>query len=147
MAQVTVKGGAATGLANDATFYFGNAIGESGNDPTNARVTAIDEIAARVNATPVASITNPYDFNRDGMVDGADQLIARTRVTYFLNELQWVWLPVTAAAAAVLAPAIPPPLIQSINVQPSNFLLHVPRFVAHHARGRSSLLAKISFGP
>ena len=36
--QVTVLANSNTGLTDDDVFYFGNAIGESGNDPTNAIV-------------------------------------------------------------------------------------------------------------
>src|SRR5205814_6102504 len=68
--QVTVKGGlgSSTGLPADSVFYFGNAIGEAGNDPASARVTAIDELRARANPTTDASLLNAYDFNRDGIV-------------------------------------------------------------------------------
>ena len=79
--QVTVKGGANTGLARDDVFYFGNAIGETGNDPGNALVSAADVIGARDNPHGPfnqASITNRYDFNRDGLVNGTDVIIART---------------------------------------------------------------------
>ena len=36
-----------TGLAEPDVFYFGNAIGEAGNQPGNAIVNATDEILAR----------------------------------------------------------------------------------------------------
>ena len=64
----------------DATgnvFYFGNAVGETGNSTANAFVSAADEIAVRTHATPPgesAGIDSAYDFNRDGKVDAADEL-------------------------------------------------------------------------
>ena len=74
--QVTVLAGASTGLAAQDVFYFGNLVGESGNDAT---VTVADEDAALNNRTGfvLASITNNYDYNRDGRVNAADALIAR----------------------------------------------------------------------
>src|SRR5437764_3976438 len=38
--QVTVKADANTGLASPDIFYFGNAVGEAGNHPNDAQVTA-----------------------------------------------------------------------------------------------------------
>jgi hypothetical protein len=93
--QVTLKGGtgSTSGLAADDVFYFGNAIGESGNDPASARVDVVDELVARANATANAAITDPGDFNRDGVVDGGDQLVARCNVTWFMNELRLITAP------------------------------------------------------
>ncbi|HVT82644.1 MAG TPA: choice-of-anchor D domain-containing protein, partial [Phycisphaerae bacterium] len=86
--QVTVKATANTGLSSDVTFYFGNAIGEAGTTPADAKVNATDELAARFGATPSALISSPVDFNRDGIVDGTDQTLARANYTYFLHELK-----------------------------------------------------------
>ena len=44
--RVTVKATPRTGLAEPDVFYFGNAVGESGNQPGNAIVNATDEIFA-----------------------------------------------------------------------------------------------------
>ena len=46
--QVIVKADANTGLAADTAFYFGNAIGESGDSATDAQVNTVDEIGAHV---------------------------------------------------------------------------------------------------
>ena len=57
--QVTVKATAATGLSSPDVFYFGNAIGESGNSATSAQVSAVDEIAAQITArNPQSSCGN-----------------------------------------------------------------------------------------
>jgi hypothetical protein len=57
-------------------FYFGNEIGETGNSPTDAAVDATDVAAVHNNYTASAGITNPYDFNRDKVVDATDEAIA-----------------------------------------------------------------------
>src|SRR5205807_2441255 len=59
--QVTVKADAATGLTAPDVFYFGNAIGETGNSPANAIVNATDELGARANQRNFTSPA-PIDF-------------------------------------------------------------------------------------
>ena len=83
--QVNVLANANTGLSSSDTFYFGNAVGESGNDPANAIVNPIDIAAARLNQTGFGSadIDNVYDFNRDGKVNPIDIAIARTNQSGF----------------------------------------------------------------
>src|SRR5207248_5802288 len=86
--QVTMKADANTGLAKDDVFYFGNAIGDSGNESTNAIVNANDELGARANQRNFLSpapVDFAYDFNRDGRVNATDQLIARANQTNFLT--------------------------------------------------------------
>jgi hypothetical protein len=90
-----------TGLENDDTFYFGNAVGESGNDPGNAQVTIIDMLLARNNPRVLpnsAGIDFFYDYNRDGRVNASDVLIARSGQTGFMNALKLIDLPVPQAA-------------------------------------------------
>ena len=47
--EVTLKSNATTGLPADDVFYFGSAVGESGNKPTDALVNSTDVIAVRDN--------------------------------------------------------------------------------------------------
>jgi hypothetical protein len=75
--QVTLKANANTGLAADDVFYFGNAIGETGNSLTDAAVDVADVQAVQNNHTAAATIANPYDFNRDKVVDETDEAIAQ----------------------------------------------------------------------
>ena len=75
--QFTLKANENTGLAADDVFYFGNAIGDTGNSPTDAVVDAADVIGAQNNHTAAAAITNLYDFNRDKVVDATDEQIAQ----------------------------------------------------------------------
>ena len=96
--QVTVKADANTGLAAADVFYFGNAIGESGDNPANAVVDFQDELASRTHKSgiPIAPITNPYDYNRDGRVNATDDIIARHNRTDGTggNPLQLISAPV-----------------------------------------------------
>ncbi len=91
--RVMVKTTAQTGLASPAIFYFGNAIGDSGNSITDARVTTSDQLGARnhpATALNPASISNLYDFNRDKRVTTTDQLLARNNTTTALTELKLI---------------------------------------------------------
>jgi len=91
--QVTVKASSNTGLTTDDVFYFGNAIGESGDSLNDARVDATDEILARNNpksAFDPAAINDPYDYNRDGLVDATDEILARNNGTSAFSELQLI---------------------------------------------------------
>ena len=91
-----------TGLIEDHVFYFGNAIGETGNDPTNALVNAADIVAIRDNPrgpSNPASIDNPYDINKDASVDALDMILARNNATSPLSALRLIELTQPAAPA------------------------------------------------
>jgi glucuronoarabinoxylan endo-1,4-beta-xylanase len=110
--QVTLKGGpgSTSGLIADDTFYFGNAIGDTGLDPASARVNALDLLVARANATASALITDPCDFNRDAIVDLNDEIIARSNVTWFGDELRLISPSAGSSASApasTIAPSLP----------------------------------------
>src|SRR5262249_51606914 len=68
-------------LADDYTFYFGNAIGETGDSIADAQVTPAD--ASRVSGAPTsnAAVTNLFDINRDGVVDATDTDIVNANLT------------------------------------------------------------------
>ncbi|HEY4330579.1 MAG TPA: hypothetical protein VGN88_12645, partial [Phycisphaerae bacterium] len=66
------------------------------------------------NPTASATVTNLYDYNRDGAVNAGDQGVARANGTTFLNALNLIYVPsvnlLTAPSAPVVAgPAIAPP--------------------------------------
>ncbi|HVT80034.1 MAG TPA: polysaccharide lyase family protein, partial [Phycisphaerae bacterium] len=108
--QVTLKGGSPptgsnSGLAADDTFYFGNAPGEVGDDPAHARVDATDQLTIRYGAGMPAPITATRDINRDGIIDNADEQVARANATWSLTELRLITPPVTASSAAAQPPA------------------------------------------
>ncbi|KKK66169.1 hypothetical protein LCGC14_2966810, partial [marine sediment metagenome] len=99
--QVTVKATDNTGLAEPDVFYFGNAIGEAGDQSFNTIVNATDEIVARNfqhSAVDRALIDDPYDYNRDTLVDGTDQIIARENQTNPLTMLRLITAPAVDAA-------------------------------------------------
>lgn len=103
--QVTVLPTANTGFASPYVFYFGNAIGETGNSRTDAYVDGSDYAAVRDNPRGFlnrAPITDPYDFNKDSFVDGTDLAIARDNTTNFLTVLKLI----TAPAAPISSPTI-----------------------------------------
>ena len=95
--QVTVKATAKTGLVSDDVFYFGSAIGETGNSATDAQVTPADEVGVRNNqatlAVNPASIDDAYDFNRDKKVGPTDQVISRNNGTNSSTALQLITVP------------------------------------------------------
>ncbi|MEE8452274.1 MAG: hypothetical protein V3R99_10180, partial [Thermoguttaceae bacterium] len=105
--QVTVLATPATGLLAPDVFYFGNAIGEAGDNPINAIVNATDEITARNfrhgPLTP-AAIDDRYDYNRDKQVNGNDQVIARSNQTNPLTMLRLIAPPATKATPSPQTP-------------------------------------------
>ena len=94
--RVTVESGSATGLEQPDVFYFGNAVGETGNDalgaclPTVVLTNAADVVAVRDNPrgpSNPASIDNRFDVNRDGHVDAVDIILARNNAGGPLSAL------------------------------------------------------------
>ena len=88
--EVTVLATDDTGLTAPDVFYFGNAVGETGNCITCAAVDAIDVLVTRHNPQPFFNppeLDNPYDFNRDRRVNAIDTLIARGNQTWSATEL------------------------------------------------------------
>lgn len=102
--EVRVRATPATGLSADEIFYFGNAVGETGDRAgQDARVDASDEAGVRANArSPFfpASITDPYDFNRDRQVNATDQILARAHATQAGSELRLITPGVAPALAS-----------------------------------------------
>ena len=101
--QVLVKAGAVTGLATPDVFYFGNAVGESGNSAANAFVDGMDFAGARDNPHSMANrvmIDDAYDYNRDSFVDGTDLAIARDNNTNLLTALKLITMPSAALQEA-----------------------------------------------
>ena len=97
--------GGSLGLAHDDVFYFGNAIGETGDSPSDAKVNATDILAGRSHwhlASDPAPIYDAYDFDRDGLVnpESADETIASRNQTNFLTALALITAPAAAGAPA-----------------------------------------------
>jgi len=105
--QVTVLG-TNLGLDEDDVFYFGNAVAESGNSQTDARVTVIDLLLTRNNRRSFldpAERDSRYDYNRDRRVNITDVLLARNHQTSFLDALELIHPPTAPWASASAAPA------------------------------------------
>jgi Ca2+-binding RTX toxin-like protein/Tol biopolymer transport system component len=114
--QVKLLATDSTGLQQEDIHYWGNAIGETGDTSSHARVTATDEIRIRNNFSSNPKQTfggftkldlirngggpkfkfNPshvdslFDINRDGVVDELDALLARANMTTFINALRLI---------------------------------------------------------
>jgi len=94
--------GAPLGLAADDVFYFGSAVAESGNSPSDAQVTTTDLLLARNNPRNFLSpapVDFPFDYNRDARVNTTDVLLARNNQTNFLTRLPLLDLTGGAGAA------------------------------------------------
>jgi len=117
--EVTVKATAATGLPVPDVFYFGNAIGETGDNAQgenpDAWVTTADAEAVRANRTGItpAAITNLYDFNRDRRVNSTDEMIARNNPRTGPEALQLIDLR-PPGGNGMLAEPLPAELHQAI---------------------------------
>ena len=108
--QVMVFANADTGLDNPDLFYFGNAIGETFNNPDNLFVDGSDLAGARDNPRNFldpAPVTDRFDFNRDEFVDGTDFAIARDNPTNFLNDVELI-TPASGAPPLLAEPADDP---------------------------------------
>ena len=100
--EVTVLANEHMALPIDDVFYFGNAVGDTGNSETDTLVNAADVIAIRDNPRGLsnpASIDNPYDLNRDAAVDAIDLILARNNATSPLSALRLIELAQPAAPA------------------------------------------------
>ena len=94
--RVTVKATENTSLFQDEVFYYGNAIAETGNSDTDAKVDAIDMLGARDNQRNFlnpAPLNFNFDFDRNARVGATDMLIARNNTTHFLNALKLIAVP------------------------------------------------------
>jgi hypothetical protein len=103
--QVTVNATPATGLVAPDVFYFGNAIGETGNSTGNALVSAIDEIGARNNPRTFlkpAPLDYRFDFNHDTFVNAFDQIIARNNGTTLFTTLRLIVAPASITSGTSL---------------------------------------------
>jgi hypothetical protein len=108
--EVTIAANANTRLASPETFYFGNAVGNSGLGDTaiNATVNATDEIGARNNPANLAAnipITNIYDYDRNAQVNAADQIASRNNATNPATVVKYISAPAISPPVEVLVAA------------------------------------------
>ncbi len=88
--EVSVLANATTGLPAQDRFYFGNAIGDTGDSTANTNVNATDVARIQSNFTNFlnpATIANLYDINRDKRVNATDVAIVQSNFTNFLTVL------------------------------------------------------------
>ncbi len=101
--QVTLKT-ETSGLAAPDVFYFGSAMGETGNNAwspaPDGKVSSLDAALTRLNNSSFATvgIENAYDFNRDAVVNSFDAALCRLG-NNLLNPLQLIQTPATAPMA------------------------------------------------
>lgn len=95
--RIEVRPTLGTDLDGVDRFYFGNAVGETGDRPgVDAIVDAADEQAARENVrsrfspVPLGSV---HDFNRDRQVDATDQILARLHGSDAATALRMLTVP------------------------------------------------------
>jgi hypothetical protein len=82
---VTLNADGNTALALPDVFYFGNLVGDTGNDAGSAAiVSALDLAAVRMATGLPVTPTTVADLNKDGVVDGADAAIAHANLTHSL---------------------------------------------------------------
>ncbi|MEM7312200.1 MAG: Calx-beta domain-containing protein, partial [Planctomycetota bacterium] len=129
--QVRVKATANTGLSSDEVHYWGNAIGEVGDNPSNAFVNATDIVQTRDNPHNFlnpALIDDVHDFNRDKRVNATDIIIARDNATFFLNALKLI----TPVSSAPITEDDPPDNFTTFAFDASAFS---PRSALNQTRG------------
>ncbi|MEX2187944.1 MAG: lamin tail domain-containing protein [Pirellulales bacterium] len=85
--QVTVRATANTGLPTNDVFYFGNAIGETGNSSLQATVDFADSFGPNRNLNSEALVDHPYDFDRSGTIDDADVAISQSHANGLTGDL------------------------------------------------------------
>ncbi len=100
--EVTLLASGNLGLADDDVFYFGNAIGESGNFPCNAIVDGDDAPTPLIDAVGKDQV---FDYNRDQRVNANDGVIVENNLTDSTNALRLITpglvLPATVAGRYV----------------------------------------------
>jgi len=96
-----VKPNQHTGLAAEEMFYFGCAIGETGNTAADAVVNSSDVTRTRNNFSGfnLVGLESVYDFNRDGRVASGDVTISRNHFSGF-TPLVLIAPPASAPLAA-----------------------------------------------
>ena len=100
--QTTVLATSETGLETPDVFYFGNAVGESGNSAADAAVNAQDIGGPRDNPHNFlnrALVGDAFDYNRDSLVNAQDIGIARDNPTNFLSDVNLITVPAAAPEA------------------------------------------------
>ncbi len=87
--EIRIHPGVDSGFLLEERFYFGNAVGETG-DGSFALVNATDLSRIRSNLIGVfntpAEVSSLFDINHDGWVNAQDYLITRSNPTSVVND-------------------------------------------------------------
>jgi len=94
---------AATGLIAADTHYWGNLVGESGDDPEAAELGVPDSLRVRRRGA-TGAIESPLDYNRDGQVNSEDARIARDAL--FAGAGPFILLDLSSTTAPATAPVV-----------------------------------------
>jgi len=117
--QVTVQATLTTDLADPDVFYFGNAIGETGDLAALAMVSSIDVVRIQANYNTrlnPAQLTNPYDLDRDKLVSSFDTVTAQANYTTRISMLQLITAPAGGAGLASLQKGPAPEALDATQV-------------------------------
>ena len=110
--EVTIHADANTGLSAPYTFFYGSVIANSGTGDTGALAitSSTDENAAR-NHNGTATVTNVFDYNKDGFVNSSDENAARNNGA----TIKFIKI----AANTPLAPDAAPTVTPDLSVAPA----------------------------
>ncbi len=98
--EVTVLATARTGLPSPDVFYFGNAIGETGDSTSNCNVLVNDALRVLNHMVVGVGIESPFDVDRSGSVLVNDALITLNHMVAGASALQLIDLGGGAASGA-----------------------------------------------
>jgi hypothetical protein len=110
--QLTINPTMNTGFAAPDVCYFGSLVGDIGNNPdtaTSAAVTISDIAATKSHNGEAATITSPFDFNRNGSITISDIAISKSQNGSSLLLITAPAAPVPHAATAPVATRAPAP--------------------------------------
>ena len=104
--QVRVLANSTTGLSADDVFYFGSAVGDTGNAAGNTRVDGSDIGAVQANLTDLftqAGVDSHFDINRDRRIDGSDIGVVQSNLSSLFSSTS---LPTAPEEIVQVAPAL-----------------------------------------
>ncbi len=113
-------------LAESDSFILGNAVGESGNSADDPFVNAFDFAGPRDNLSTTADVLNLDDYNRDGLVDGADMAVARDNTTDFDTSLRLFTPTAPAAPQQVMLTVVDDKAVDETGTRDHSSLLAPP---------------------
>ncbi len=131
--EVTVHADPNTGLSAPYTFFYGSVIANSGTGDTGslAITSSTDENAARSHSGS-ATVTNVFDYNKDGFVNSSDENAARNNGT----TVKFIKI----AANTPLVPDAAPAVAPDVSVAPATTVAPASTGDSGIASGLTALL-------